>query len=622
MLIPWYSVQANKVPNHTNLSTNTDLHTTYQWLKFPTLLECPLYSKTPQELNALFDEQEKQMLKELSIQKQYNLVTKQSERDTINQYKLYFFYEGFAYERKALIEGSIKRFNLSTTTNEESILEDQPPFVTPIYKTQYDKTVGISVQSIRNITGFTYYPIPPWSPTATPVYVKWQHQMIEDTSDILIIDGSRQMGKSFWMAELLVEESFVPWADLLVAAFLQKTTNVILRYIEKFTADFEEGTFEVHSKDWYIKNTITWVSIHFRTLSDDAKNVLGLTLRLIVIDEAQEVTKEIYDDALKPTLTTTGGRMILIGTAIEDTSSYMYYMIQECIRSTNYNNPWQKTLRHIKVSVLENPLVHPKERMEIMAKKDEPATLRQYFNRWWKQSDSAFSLKFVPQSQYVPEQQWHIIIWYDPARQNDRSAYCIGLAYNNKLTILASWEVKEHMKKDWINQASFHKAIREPYESSFKSLSSVMDITWVGDWVLTIFRQNKLPINHTVRYTSGQTDSEPVPDSFNVPKHLLINNALDMIENGIVTGISEFNPLLKEEFSYCWLKEMRSGTMALDTNFYDDIINAFMLVCYIARKKRYLYRVTPQATKDAFHIEMQLYKNKNVQNSKQSQSYF
>lgn len=74
-------------------------------------------------------------------------------------------------------------------------------------------------------------------------------------------------------------------------------------------------------------------------MSDDAKNVLGLTLRLIVIDEAQEVTKEIYDDALKPTLTTTGGRMILIGTAIEDTSSYMYYMIQECIRSTNYNNP-------------------------------------------------------------------------------------------------------------------------------------------------------------------------------------------------------------------------------------------------------------------------------------------
>lgn len=137
------------------------------------------------------------MLKELSIQKQYNLVTKQSERDTINQYKLYFFYEGFAYERKALIEGSIKRFNLSTTTNEESILEAQPPFITPIYKTQYDKTVGISVQSIRNITGFTYYPIPPWSPTATPVYVKWQHQMIEDTSDILIIDGSRQMGKSF-----------------------------------------------------------------------------------------------------------------------------------------------------------------------------------------------------------------------------------------------------------------------------------------------------------------------------------------------------------------------------------------------------------------------------------------
>jgi hypothetical protein len=34
--------------------------------------------------------------------------------------------------------------------------------------------------------------------------------MIEDMSDILVIDGSRQMGKSFGMAELLIEESFVP----------------------------------------------------------------------------------------------------------------------------------------------------------------------------------------------------------------------------------------------------------------------------------------------------------------------------------------------------------------------------------------------------------------------------
>ena len=46
--------------------------------------------------------------------------------------------------------------------------------------------------------------------------------------------------------------------------------------------------------------------IYFRTLGDGAQNVLGLTLYNIIIDEAQLVDEQVFEDALLPTLTTTG----------------------------------------------------------------------------------------------------------------------------------------------------------------------------------------------------------------------------------------------------------------------------------------------------------------------------
>lgn len=81
--------------------------------------------------------------------------------------------------------------------------------------------------------------------------------MLEDTSDLLVIDGSRQMGKSYGIAELLIEESFVPGADILVAAFLQKTTNAILNYMKKFLHQFSEDDFTIYRKDGYILNNTT-----------------------------------------------------------------------------------------------------------------------------------------------------------------------------------------------------------------------------------------------------------------------------------------------------------------------------------------------------------------------------
>ncbi len=79
-----------------------------------------------------------------------------------------------------------------------------------------------------------------------------------------------------------------------------------------------------------------------------------------------------------------------------------------------------------------------------------------------------------------------------------------------------------------------------------------------------------------------------------------------MIESKSLLIVQESNQKLIEEFSYCGLKEGRFGLLALDTNFFDDLINATMIAVYFARKKRYMFRTTITKTHNAFAEEMRL----------------
>ena len=74
----------------------------------------------------------------------------------------------------------------------------------------------------------------------------------------------------------------------------------------------------------------------------------------------------------------------MIGTAIQDISSFMFETIMEIAKGKMYNNPGQFTARHIKVSADENPLIHPLVRREINDNRDKPSIQRQYFNKWGK----------------------------------------------------------------------------------------------------------------------------------------------------------------------------------------------------------------------------------------------
>jgi len=88
--------------------------------------------------------------------------------------------------------------------------------------------------------------------------------------------------------------------------------------------------------------------IYFRTLDDWWESSRWLTLKNIIIDEAQLIDDYVFDDVLEPTIATTNGRMTLIWTASKH-KKYFYKQIQEAKKlmqaewiSFNQNLIWVK----------------------------------------------------------------------------------------------------------------------------------------------------------------------------------------------------------------------------------------------------------------------------------------
>lgn len=599
MLIKNYSSQIHQTPNHSPLLPHWPYSFQYKWLKLffdPDVLSPQSHS--PEELNEMFLIQQSSVEREIKQHEKYKFISKVTSSQTTTQYANLFFYQWYSYDKKTLLQQSATHSKISGTitahipTYEEVQAFINPPAPTHTYIEQDLGThIEISRKSIRNLTGYSSIIQKPWH--QFPTVIAWQEKLLTMTHDILVIDWSRQMGKSYVLSELLIEESFVPWWDILVGAFLQKTTNVILNYIKSFIRSFDPSDFSIFMKDGYIQNNTSGTKIHFRTLSDEGANVLWLTIRLVVLDEAQLIPTSTVEDAINPTLTTTWWRLILIGTSTENIQSYMYDTMINYKRGLMYNNPDQFTCEVLTISADQNPLIEPKIRKYINDNKDKPSIQRQYFNRWGKDADSRFNPKTIPLSQLPDlDPQWHIIHAMDPARKKDRSAYVYWHAINNILTLIVSDEVPAHFKPDWTTQAQFYSNLSLPYKTKFKSFSSVMDVTGVWDAVATIFREQWYNPTYQIRYTSWSNKSQPFPQYYHVAKHILLNNFMDMCEANQIVIIDETNKKLMEEISYASIEENKFWTLSLHSKFFDDILNAALLLAFIAKEERYIYRTS------------------------------
>lgn len=584
MLIHNYSTQIHRTPNNATLTTPTPSTPTFKlnWIIYPTAPLDTFSTITPSQLQDLFDQQQQAVTQEADDLFKFNLLSKSSYDITLTQYKhIYFHTDNLAYRKSDLLAYANKLNRQSTPLVSDNIK----------HTNSTNSSVVISRQAIRDITNFTFNPIPAWSTDHTPVYIAWQEELLNAKEDVVIVNGSRQMGKSLVLSQLLIEDSFLPNNDAIVVAFQQSTTDIIKNYILKSIEAFEteDGTnpmFLNKDRKNYIENLNSGSRTHFRTLDDKARNVRWLTVSKVVVDEAQEIDVITMETAVLPTLTTTNGQLILIGTPGPERSGFMYQEILRIRSGKYYNWPHQPTARIIDVDVLHNPMAHPNKVQSVLARRNEPSIRREYFNEWGAGADKLFSPTII--TSHTPNPTNSLIIAIDPARKQDRSAFTLLECGNGHITSILSDIVPDTHKFDWQLQAVFFKDLIQRFQKIYPSLYVVIDETWVGDGVTSIFREKWINISAQIRYTSWDSESQSHL-GYNVGKSRLIQYTLDMIETNVYQIVQSTNLLLLNELDSIEskiAKTKESSFLRMVSHSYDDITNATMIGIFLANKYR------------------------------------
>lgn len=581
MLIKNYQTNINKTLNNTDISKDTNTILSFNWIKYPTsdLSVFDIYNN--EDIVRLIEEQKKFVKKEADLYFKYGWLSKMSYEQTIKQYDNLFYLNGYFYLQSDIKEYIAKNIRISWST-EFDIYSEQIDTTKPTYE--------ISRQAIRNITGYSPYFTPTlWEWPTT--YVEWQDKLIEDEHKIVLVLWSRQIGKSFSIAEKAVEESHIPNNDILVWAFRVASTDNIRKYIRKFIKNFSDWYFEEFKAERYFLNTKTGSKIYFRTLSEEneaVEAVRWMTLNTIIVDEAQLVTEYAYEEILRPTLATTAWKMILIWTPPRTTT---WYFVEKIFQYKKWLLP---KASYYEIKLQDQPFTDPDTREEMMSRQDEPRIQREWFCNLTTESEQLFKPTISKQYPLQSDNNHFYTLTIDPARLWDRSWYTINQIWNWKVSTILSGFVPDSHKKDWTLQASFFKKIIQNYPN----IIIWMDISWVWDWVYTIFKQAGLKIHYTIRYTSWQVMSVKQTEATNytVAKSILINTFLDFISEDQLEIIELTNKDLIEELSYIQEDQTRTWIISFKSRFYDDITNALMINLFIIKERKLLSKTPNQQT--------------------------
>jgi len=107
--------------------------------------------------------------------------------------------------------------------------------------------------------------------------------------------------------------------------------------------------------------------------SDDPDKLRGVALDFVVLDEFQAMRKETWSEAIRPTLATTGGQALFIGTPLLRNHLYDMYM-----QGQNPVNIKEGTFRSWQFVTADSPFIPPRE-IEMAKRELDPKTFGQEF---------------------------------------------------------------------------------------------------------------------------------------------------------------------------------------------------------------------------------------------------
>lgn len=580
------------LPHATNITKDDFI--TLKWKNIPYVTKSiqDTFENIPtDEILPLIQGQYKVIKKEADILLKYNQLSQSSYELTLQQYKDLFYYEQCfypIYQLKEYITKENQQFNTIINKPQQSTV-NYPESKIQQQQTIQQQIVNINRQAIRNITGYSPYFTPKireWSTT----YVERQDRLIQDEAKLVLVLASRQSGKSLTISEKAIEESHLPNNDILVWAFRVASTDYIRNYIRKFIRKFPDWYFEEYKAERYFLNTKTWSKIYFRTLSEEndaVEAVRWMTINTVIVDEAQLVSEYAFEEVLRPTLATTAWKMILIWTPPKVPD---WYFVSKIFQFKKWELP---KASYYEIKLPDQPFADPDTREEMMKRQDEPRVQRERFCNLTTDVELLFQPKLSTSFPQIQNSVF-LVIWIDPARKWDRSWYIVFSIQNWKAYSIESWFIPDTFKSDWKLQAVYLKKIKNKYIEKYKNLNddnifTVIDSSWVWDWVVKLFQDYWLKLSNTVRYTSWMTKTQKNLD-YTVSKSILINNTLDMITENQFEIVDLTNKDLLEELKYIYETESRTWLIWFKSKFYDDITNSMLIALFIINERKLLSR--------------------------------
>lgn len=510
---------------------------------------------------------EKQIKSQQSIVEEYSKIFEYSRSLTNlveQQYHTLFFYRGYGFLISDILKKEYKKEDGSHIPKEDIVEIDTEEFLKAIWAT------------------FDVYLHGEWH------HIDWQESLLYDSSRIIIVVGSRQIGKSYTMAiRALLSTMKGTNRDTWVFAYLSETTEHIKKYIYRFideiNSKYSDNIFKIDRQKSIITNNMTNSRIIFRSLSEWWDRVRWNTLHEVIMDECYLIDDEIFDNVILPTVTVTWGTICMISTPWP--KNWFFREVQKAKQKMpNYS--------YYEIDITRNPFIDPVMREIIMSRKHLPSTQREYFCKFVDVVDSVFRPKVITSHdffRYTPNA--HFVFANDPARKGkDRSAYACIMVHNGKIYLFRSWFIPDHMKDKWENQFTYLLNIKKDYP-----YKHVIDASWLWDGAVTLFQQ-RTKIDMAITYASwdGDTEDTSYPywwtRAFKVGKSRMITNMQDFFDNEICEVYKYWNEDFLKELE--WLTETKTKLwqVGFETSWYDDITNAVMIWLYYIYKENLISR--------------------------------
>lgn len=392
-----------------------------------------------------------------------------------------------------------------------------------------------------------------------------QQEILDGMKRTNVVLGARRTGKTMLISFIVLRELLANERQVWVVAPTYSLAKNIFHYVFGWVTKHFPDIFDVNRSEMTIKNNVTGSLLELKTAESES-SLKGKGLSLLVIEEAADISKDIYETYLRPNISENRpelggkkGKLFCIGNA--PFSGHWFHSLykQEDNEKFSYHLP-AAVMKDGKVIASNNPdIIDLKELQKIYASTPskiwEKEWLAKILNKegWvFKNPTSCISGQLKD-----PEMNHHYQIGLDVGRNNDFTVITTVDLINNQVVNFQRFTGMPY---------SFIVAKVEAVANKYHNATVICDSTGMGDPVFEQLRDVGLNVE---------------PYKFNnTSKKALIENLVMMMEKHEVS-FPDIAALIDELSSFS-IKQTPSGMVTYEapTGQHDDCVISLALACH------------------------------------------